>query len=180
MLRKLGIAFAVVVVLMAGFAVVVALQPADFRIERSATMATTPATVFALINNFHQWDHWSPWAKLDPEMTTTFEGPEAGAGAVYSWSGNDLVGEGKMTITESRPDALVQIKLEFLRPMAATNTTRFALAPEGEGTTVTWSMEGTNNFVGKAFCLFMDMDKLVGGDFEKGLAAMKSVAEQGA
>lgn len=177
MLKKLGIVLGVLVALIFVFAVVVALQPAAFRIERSATIDAPPATVFGLVNDFHAWERWSPWAKLDPEMTTTYEGSDAGAGAVYSWKGNSQVGEGRMTITESIPNERVQIELAFLKPMAATNTAIFALAPEGDGTAITWSMEGSNNFMGKAFNLLMNMDELVGADFEKGLADMKAAAE---
>ena len=119
----------------------------------------------------------SPWAKLDPSMKKTHEGAPAGTGAIYSWSGNDQVGEGRMTLTESRPSELIRIKLEFMKPFAATNTTEFTFKPEGNQTMVTWSMFGMNNFIAKAFGLFMNMDKMVGGDFEKGLASMKSVVE---
>ncbi|HKS37269.1 MAG TPA: SRPBCC family protein [Verrucomicrobiae bacterium] len=106
----------------------------------------------------------------------THEGAAAGTGAIYSWAGNKEVGEGRMTITESRPNELIRIKLEFLKPFAAVNTTEFAFAPAGNQTAITWSMTGTNNFMAKAFCMFMEMDKMVGGDFEKGLAQMKSIA----
>lgn len=159
------------------FVTIVAMQPSEFQIARSATMDATPPAVFEQVNDFHNWEAWSPWAKLDPEMTQTYDGSDAGTGAVYSWAGNREVGEGRMTITDSRPDELVEIRLEFLKPFAATNTTVFAFAPEGGGTQVTWTMYGTNNFVAKAFGLFMNMDELVGADFEKGLAQMKTVVE---
>jgi hypothetical protein len=110
-------------------------------------------------------------------MKTTFEGPAAGTGASYSWVGNSQVGEGKMTITESRPSDLIKIKLEFIKPFAATNATDFIFTPSGNATYVKWTMAGDNNFIGKAFSLFMNMDKMIGGDFEKGLAQMKTVAE---
>jgi hypothetical protein len=113
-------------------------------------------------------------------MKTAHEGPESGTGAVYSWSGNDEVGEGRMTITESRPTKLVRIKLEFLKPMAATNESEFAFQPEGDETQVTWSMVGEKGFLIKAICLVMDMDAMIGADFEKGLAQLKAVAEAGA
>ncbi|MBX3176727.1 MAG: SRPBCC family protein [Candidatus Hydrogenedentes bacterium] len=175
--RKLGIAFSILAALVAVFCVVVALQPADFRIERSASIDAPPENVFALVNNFRHWDRWSPWARRDPEMTAAYEGPEAGAGAVYAWAGNNEVGEGRMTITESIPHARIEIQLDFFRPFAATNTAVFTFAESGGATSVTWSMEGRNNFLAKAFNLLMDMDAMVGGDFEKGLAAMKSAAE---
>ena len=175
MLKKILLALAL---LGAVFLVVVALQPANFRVTRSATMAAPAAAVFAQVNDLHQWDAWSPWAKLDPAMKQTHEGAPAGPGAIYSWAGNKEVGEGRMTITESRPDELVRLRLEFLKPFAAVNTTEFNFKPEGKQTAVTWSMSGTNNFMAKAFCLFMNMDKMVGGDFAKGLAQMKSVVEE--
>lgn len=174
MLKKILIALAVIVIV---FVIVVALQPAGFRIVRSTTIAAPAPKVFEQVNDFHKWDGWSPWAKLDPAMKTTFDGAPAGTGAIYSWSGNNDVGEGRMTLTESRPNELVQIKLEFIKPFAATNTTEFTFKPEADKTMVTWSMFGTNNFMAKAFGLFMNMDKMVGGDFEKGLAQLKSVAE---
>ena len=159
------------------FVIVVATRRADFQITRSATIAAPPAVVFAQVNDFHLWDAWSPWAKLDPAMKQTYEGTPAGPGAIYSWAGNKDVGEGRMTLTESRAPELIRIKLEFLKPFAAVNTTEFSFKPEGTQTAVTWSMTGTNNFMAKAFCMFMNMDKMVGADFEKGLAQLKTVAE---
>jgi hypothetical protein len=175
MLKKILIAVAGVIVI---FASVVALQPADFRITRAATIAAPPDEVFHQVNDFHNWQAWSPWAKLDPDAKNSFEGPLAGEGAVFHWSGNSDVGKGNMTITESRPSELVRIKLQFEEPMAATNDTQFKFEPEGDGTRVTWEMSGTNNFIGKAFCLFMNMDKMVGGQFEEGLANIKSIVER--
>jgi hypothetical protein len=134
--------------------------------------------VFEHVNDFHKWRAWSPWEERDPDMERTYDGPAAGEGAKYAWAGNGDVGEGKMTITESRPGELIRIKLEFLKPMSATNTTEFTFKAEGDGTVVTWDMTGRNNFMAKAFCLFMNMDKMVGGDFEKGLANLKSIAEK--
>ena len=173
-LKKILIGIAVILV---AFVVIVALQPSDFRIMRSINISAPPATVFAQVNDFHNWEAWSPWAKLDPAAKATFEGPSAGEGAIFRWVGNEEVGEGNMTITESRPTDLIRIKLEFLKPFAATNTAEFTFKPEGNRTVVTWSMFGTNNFIAKAFCLFMNMDEMVGGQFEKGLASMKSVTE---
>jgi uncharacterized protein YndB with AHSA1/START domain len=174
MLKKILLGLVAVLVVLAA---VIAMQPADFAITRSTTIDAPPATVFGQVNDFHKWEAWSPWAKMDPEMKTTYEGPAAGTGAMYSWVGNSKVGEGKMTIVESRPDELVKIRLEFLKPFAATNDTEFAFKPDGTGTHVTWTMSGKNGFVSKAFSLCMDMDKMVGGDFEKGLAQMKSASE---
>jgi hypothetical protein len=174
MLKKIFVGIVVIVV---AFVVIVALQPSEFRVARSTTVSAPPAAVFAQVNDFHNWEVWSPWAKLDPAAKVTFEGPSAGEGAIFRWVGNEEVGEGSMMITESRPSDLVRIKLEFLKPFAAINTAEFTFKPEGNRTAVTWSMFGTNNFIAKAFCLFMNMDKMVGGQFEKGLASMKSVTE---
>jgi uncharacterized protein YndB with AHSA1/START domain len=164
-------------VIVAGALVVVATRPAEFRVTRTGTIAAPPATVFAQVNDFHKWEAWNPWGKLDPAMKESYEGAPAGVGAVYTWTGNSQVGEGRMTITESRPNELIRIKMEFLKPFAATSTAEFTFRPEGNRTTVTWTMEGTNNFMAKAVHLVMNMDRMIGGQFEKGLAAMKSVAE---
>ena len=177
MRKKLLIGLGVVAALLAIFMVVVALQPSTFRVERTATMAAPPADVFAQVNDFHNWDAWSPWAKRDPKMKATYEGPSEGEGAIYRWAGNDEVGEGGMTITESRQSDLIRIKLEFLKPYASTCATEFTFEPKDDQTAVKWSMAGQNTFIGKMFCLFMNMDKMIGGDFEKGLAHMKAVVE---
>lgn len=169
---------AMLAVLVGGFLVVVAMQPEDFLVTRSATMAAPPARVFSEVNSFHQWQAWSPWAKLDPNAKTFYEGPEAGVGAQFTWSGNSDVGEGMQTIVESKPDERIQIRLDFKRPMEATNDTEFLFKPEGDKTVVTWNMSGKNNFVGKAFCMFMNMDKMIGMDFEKGLASLKAIVEK--
>jgi uncharacterized protein YndB with AHSA1/START domain len=174
MFKKILVAIAAVVVV---FVVVVAIQPSEFRITRTATISAPAPAVFAQVNDFHNWETWSPWAKLDPAAKTTFEGQSAGTGAIFRWAGNKEVGEGSMTITESHPPDLIRIKLEFLKPFAATNTTEFTFTPEGNQTAVTWSMAGKNNFIAKAICLFLNMDKMVGGQFEKGLVNMKSVVE---
>jgi len=178
MLKKIlgGIA-AVLAVLIVVFLGVVAMQPSRFRVERTTTMSAPPGRVFAQVNDFHKWEAWSPWAKLDPAAKNTFEGPSEGTGASFHWSGNDEVGEGKMTILESRPGEMVRIKLDFVKPFASTCDINFTLKPEGDRTTVTWGMAGANSFICKAMCLFMDMDKMVGGMYEKGLAQMKTIVE---
>jgi Polyketide cyclase / dehydrase and lipid transport len=177
MLETVLIALGVIIVLLAALAIVVALQPSEFCVTRTASMSAPAATVFAQVNDFHNWEAWSPWAKVDPAARNTFSGPPAGTGAVFAWSGNKNVGEGRMTITESRPSDLIRINLEFLRPFKATNTAEFTFKPDGNQTVVTWSMAGTKKFIIKAMGLFMSMDKMVGGQFEQGLANMKSVVE---
>jgi uncharacterized protein YndB with AHSA1/START domain len=174
MIKKILIALAVIIVVLV---VIVALQPSDFRVARSATISAPPPAVFAQVNDFHKWEAWNPWGKIDPAMKQTYEGAPAGPGAIYTWSGNNEVGEGRMTITDSRPSELIRVKLEFFKPFAATNTAEFAFKPEGNQTLVTWSMFGEKNFMAKAVHLVMNMDKMIGGQFEKGLADMKSAVE---
>jgi uncharacterized protein YndB with AHSA1/START domain len=179
MRKKILIALVILVAIVGVFAAVVAMQPADFRVARTATINAPAAEVFAQVNDFHNWEPWSPWAKLDPAAKNSFEGASSGKGAIFKWSGNSEVGEGAMTITESQPNDLIRIKLDFVRPMEDTSTTEFTFKPEGKETVVTWSMFGKKGFISKAVCMFMDMDKMLGGDFEKGLANMKSVVEKG-
>lgn len=160
------------------FIIVVALQPSHFKVERSVDIAAAPEFPFGEVNDFKQWADWSPWEKLDPSQKRTFSGAPTGQGSVYEWNGNDKVGSGRMTITKSKPSEELEIKLEFLKPMEQTNITRFAFKPEGANTKVVWTMEGDNGFMGKLFCLFVNMDKMVGGDFERGLASMKEASEK--
>jgi carbon monoxide dehydrogenase subunit G len=167
----------VLVALVLVLVVVVALQPSEFHVERTATVAAPPTDVFAEVNDFHKWDAWSPWAKLDPNAKVAFEGPPAGEGTVMTWAGNDEVGEGKMTLVESRPDELVKIKVDFVKPFEGSSSSQFAFKPEGDQTAVTWSMDAHHNFLDKAFCLVMNGKKMIGDDMEKGLAQMKQVAE---
>ena len=174
MLIKALIALAAVVIV---FVAIVAMQPSDFRVTRTAVIAAPAPAVFAQVNDYRHWKAWSPYEKLDPAMKETYEGAAAGTGAIYTWAGNSQAGEGRATITASRPGELIRIKLEFLKPFAATNTAQFTLKPEGDRTAVTWSLTGTRNFVFKAVGLFMNMDKMVGDQFEEGLAQLKSVAE---
>ncbi|WP_009962085.1 SRPBCC family protein [Verrucomicrobium spinosum] len=162
------------------FFVAAAFQPKDFSITRATTIEAPSTTVFDQVNDFHKWEAWSPWAKLDPQMKHTFEGPASGTGSSYAWVGNNQVGEGRMTILESRPGELVKIKLEFIKPFAATNTAEFTFKSEGSKTAVDWTMLGEKNLMSKAFGLVMNMDKMIGGDFEKGLADLKRVSEAAA
>jgi polyketide cyclase/dehydrase/lipid transport protein len=174
MLKQILIALVAIVVL---FVLVVAMQRSEFRVARTTTISAPAPAVFAQVNDFHNWEAWSPWATLDPGMKQTYEGAPAGTGAVYTWTGNHQVGEGRMTLTESRPSDLIRIKLEFMKPFRATSTAEFTFKPEGNQTAVTWSMTGKNNFIAKAIHLCMNMDKMIGGNFEKGLARIKSMVE---
>jgi uncharacterized protein YndB with AHSA1/START domain len=174
MLKKVLLALGA---LIAVFLIVVATRPATFHVERSASTSAPAAVVFPLVSDFHRWAEWSPWEKLDPAMKKSFEGGP-GIGAKYAWEGNDKVGQGQMTITDMRPPEQLTLKLEFKKPFEATNTTTFTFkpAPNG-GTQIVWAMDGNNNFVGKAMSLFMNMDSMVGKDFESGLADLTKLAE---
>ena len=169
---------AVIAAIVGVFLIVVAMQPSDFKIERSATMRAPAPAAFAQVNDFQNWRTWSPWEKVDPALKRQYQGPKAGTGAVYAWQGNNDAGEGRMTITESRPGELVRIRLEFFKPFAATNQADFTFKPSGDSTTVTWAMTGQNNFLAKAIGLFVDMDRMVGGMFDQGLTQMKAIVER--
>lgn len=174
MIKKLLLGLvAVIAVLLA----VVATRPADFHIERSATVPGEPEVAYSIVNDFQRFGEWSPWEKLDPAMKKTFDGPKSGVGSKYSWAGNDQVGAGTMEITAVDENKKVTMDLHFLKPFEASNVTTYSFAPEGTGTKVTWAMDGKNNFMAKAFGLVMDMDKMVGGDFDRGLASLATVAE---
>ena len=173
MSKKIGIGLVVVLAIAVA---IVATRPSEFHIERSKTIAAPADVVFLFVNDFHDWPSWSPWEKLDPQMQKSHSGAPLGKGAVYEWSGNDQVGKGRMTIKESRPNQLVGIQLEFMEPWTATNDTTFTFHGSGSTTKLTWAMDGENDFMAKAFSLFMDMDALVGKDFETGLDALAKVA----
>ncbi len=177
MLMKILLVLAILVTV---FVFVVATRPSEFHITRTVTIAAPPSAVFEQVNDLRKWKAWSPWAKLDPAAKETFEGPSSGAGAIMRWAGNSQVGEGKMTVTESRPSSLIKMKLEFLKPFAVENAAEFTFLPQDNSshqTVVTWSMSGKSNFMGKAMSLILNCDKMVGGQFEKGLAQLKSVVE---
>jgi len=175
MLKIILIALAAIVVLLV---IIVATRPSDFRITRTGRIAAPIGVAFENVNDLHKWEAWSPWAKMDPNAKNTYDGPIAGTGASMAWAGNNKVGEGRMTITDCRQNERIQFKLEFLKPFKATNTAEFTFKSEGNETTVTWSMSGKNNFMGKAFGLLMNCDKMVGGQFEQGLANLNSVSQE--
>jgi uncharacterized protein YndB with AHSA1/START domain len=158
--------------------IVIAGRPDEFTVTRATIISAPPEKIFPHVNDLHQWQAWSPWAKLDPAALTSFSGADAGAGAAMAWDGNNKVGAGKMTITESQPGALIRLRLDFRKPMQATNTAQFTFVLEGNQTVVTWSMAGKNNLTGKIIGLFMDCEKMCGSQFEKGLANLKSVTEK--
>jgi hypothetical protein len=157
-----------------GFFSFVATRPAQFRILRKRAMKVDPSAVFAMINDFHQWERWSPWDKIDPNLARNYSGNASGVGAKYHWAGAKNVGEGTMEILESTPDERVLIDLHFIRPFEARNKTTFTIERGADAVTLSWIMDGENGFMSKLFGLFMNMDKMVGADFEKGLAAMEA------
>jgi hypothetical protein len=162
----------------AGLFAIVSRRPATFRMQRSATIAAPAERIFPLLDNFREWRAWSPWENLDPDMRRMFSGTDRGVGAIYEWSGNRKAGAGSMEISESQPNDSLAIALHFLKPFKANYTTEFALRTTGDATDLTWSMSGKNNFAAKLFGLFVSMDRMVGKDFENGLASLKSVAER--
>lgn len=176
MAKKILGALAVVIVAFLGFA---ATRPSTATVERSAVIPASPEVVYGLIADFHQWEKWSPWDKLDPNQQRTFEGAAAGVGAIYSWAGNDKVGKGKMEIKDARTNEFVGIRLDFTAPWESLdNRNEFALTPEGTGTKVSWKMIGRQDgLMHKIMSLFFSMEKMVGPDFERGLASLKSAAE---
>ncbi|MEW5849279.1 MAG: SRPBCC family protein [Myxococcota bacterium] len=170
---KIGIGLAAVMAVLLG---VVSTRPDSFRVERSTTVAAPADVVFAQVNDFHAWSAWSPYFKLDPAQKLGFDGAPSGVGAIHSWQ-SEKVGEGRMTIVESRPNERVATQLEFIKPMSSTAQAVFTFAPAPGGVTVSWAMEGRNTLLGKVFALFVDMDELLGKDFERGLADLKTVSE---
>jgi hypothetical protein len=163
------------------FAVLIlaATRPGVFRIERSASIKAASERIFPFINHFHRWTTWSPWEKIDPALKRTYSGANDGKGAKYAWEGNSKVGMGSMEITESSPPGRVVIKLDFVKPFEGHNIAEFTLVPGGESTTVTWAMHGPVPYIGKIMHLFLSMDRMVGGQFEEGLANLKAAAESG-
>ena len=156
--------------------VLAAMRPADFRVERSATLPAAPGALFEHVNNHHKFNTWNPFLKLDPNVKNSYSGPESGVGAVCSWDGNGQVGAGTCTIVESKPDELVRCRMDWKRPLEGTATVDFIFKPDGDKTMVTWAMYGKNNFLGKLVSLFIDCDKMCGPQFEKGLVDLGAAA----
>jgi Polyketide cyclase / dehydrase and lipid transport len=157
--------------------VVTAGQPSEFAVSRQITIAAPPELIFLHVNELRNWEAWNPWASLDPNCKMTYDGPSAGVGASYSWSGSTKIGAGRNTITESRHNELVRFRLEFQKPMVATNTAEFMFQPSGEETVVTWTMSGKRNVPGKLFGLLVNCDNMCSNQFDKGLAKIKSLVE---
>ena len=175
MLKIIGITLAV---LIAGVVIFAAMKPDTFEVRRTASIKAPPESIFPLINEFDRWSAWSPWEKKDPAMQRARSGAARGKGAVYAWDGNGDVGKGRMEITDAAPPSKVTIRLDFEKPFEAHNVVDFMLSPKGDTTEVTWRMRGPAPFFSKVMQVFIDMDKMVGKDFEVGLANLKAIAER--
>jgi uncharacterized protein YndB with AHSA1/START domain len=174
MLKKIGLIVLATLAIILGLA---AMQPSAYSIKREVAIKAGPEKIMPLLADFKQWPAWSPWEKKDPAMKRTLSGADSGKGAQYGWEGNGEVGSGRMEIVDVT-DRRLEIKLDFLGAMASTNKTEFVLTPNGDGTTVTWTMSGPMNFLSKIMCVFFDMDAMIGPDFEKGLQNLKAAAEK--
>jgi hypothetical protein len=174
MLKTAAIVLVVIVIAILIFA---ATGPATFHVERSTMIAATPEKISPFVNDFHNWNQWSPWAKLDPNMRVSYSGASSGQGAIYEWEGNSKVGKGRMEILAAEP-TVTSIKLDFLSPFASHNQANFILQPQGSATRVTWTMDGPNTFASKLMSVFVSMDKMIGKDFDTGLSQLKSAAER--
>ena len=167
-----------ILLLVAGLLIYAATNPDAFRIERSTTIKAPPEKVFALINDFHQWEAWSPWEKIDPAIKRTYRGPGSGAGAVYEWAGNKDIGQGRMEIVESTAASKISLKLDFVTPFEAHNFVDFTLTSQGDSTKVTQAMYGPSPYISKLMTIFFSMEKMVGSKYEEGLSNLKSLAEK--
>ena len=168
---------AVVLVIVIIILIRAATKPDTFRVERAITIKAPPERIFSLIDDFHNFGVWSPWEHLDPAMQRSITGAPSGKGAVYEWSGNAKAGAGRMEILESTTPSRVKMQLDFFKPFKNRNTAEYTLTPQGDSTKVTWAMYGPSPFISKIMQVFVTMDKMIGGDFDKGLAAMKSATE---
>ncbi|MFC3550197.1 SRPBCC family protein [Lysobacter cavernae] len=167
-----------IVVLIAAVLLFAATRPNDFRVQRSVLVQAPPERIHAQINDFHHWQAWSPYEKLDPAMTRSIGGAAQGTGATYGWSGEGKAGAGRMEITRSEPASRITIQLDFTRPFKAHNVAEFTIAPKGDASEVTWAMSGQQPYMAKLMGLFFDMDHMIGRDFEEGLNNLKRIAEQ--
>lgn len=177
MLKAIAIGGAVLLVLVAAVLVVASTKPDTFRVARTATIKAPPEEIFGFIDDFRKWDAWSPYEKLDPAMTRTYGATTKGKGAVYAWDGNSKVGAGRMEIIEDSPPSQITIKLDFARPFEGHNVAAFTLKAGEDATTVTWAMDGPLAYVAKVMSVFFDMDRMIGKEFETGLANLKALAE---
>ncbi len=173
LITVVSVVIAVVLMILA----IVSRRPSTFQVDRKIVIAAAPNTIFGYLDDFRQWTKWSPWEGLDPNLKRTYGGAERGVGATYEWAGNSKAGQGAMSITEAVPGAKVSLDLRFLKPFATHHRTEFDLAATPQGTRLSWAMTGTNSLPMKVMGMFMSMDKMIGKDFEKGLAALKELCE---
>jgi uncharacterized protein YndB with AHSA1/START domain len=179
MLKFLAVVLAVLVLAAGGIAAYAAItQPDTFRVTRSLDMAAPPEKIYSVLSDFRRSGEWSPYEKLDPDMKRTFSGAAAGKGAVYEWDGDSNAGAGRMEIAEAVPAQSVTLRLDFRRPFEATNTVEYKLLPKGDTTQVSWDMHGPMPFISKVICVFVDFDRMIGKDFEAGLANLKALVEK--
>lgn len=171
-------ALLIIAIIVIAILAIAAMRPNEFSLVRSADFAASPDKIFAQLNDFKNWANWSPWEAMDPNLQRNYSGAASGKGAKYAWVGNKKVGEGNMEITRSVPDTSIELNLNFLKPFKASNVTEFTLVPKGDTTKLIWEMRGPSPFMMKIMHLFMNMDKMVGKDFERGLANLKSVVEK--
>ncbi len=175
MVKKIILIILLLIACVLGYA---AIQPSEYEIERSIRITASQEAIFVNVNDLKKFNEWNPWAKLDPQAKMTFDGPTGGIGASYKWEGNNEVGAGRMSIQKSEPNNLVQMKLEMIKPFEDVSFVDFILKPEGRETIVTWKMKGRANYIYKVLCLFINRDKLVGKEFEKGLTNLKVMSEK--
>lgn len=176
MLATIAVIAIIIAVVLAAILIYAATRPSTFVIQRTTSIKAPAATIYPLINDFHQWKQWSPYETKDPAMTRTFSGAASGKGSVYAWQGDKNVGTGRMEITDTSMSK-VTVDLQFITPFKAHNTAEFSLVPNGDATRVTWAMHGPLPYVGKIMHLFINMDRMVGNDFEAGLANLKTASE---
>ena len=178
MFEIIAIIAAVLAVAIAIVLILAATKPATLRVQRATTVKAPPEKIFALISDFHQWRTWSPYENKDPAMQRTYEGAASGRGAVYAWDGNKNVGSGRMEILETSVPSKITIKLDFFKPFEGHNTAEFTMLPQGDGTDVTWLMYGPAPLMSRVMQVFINFDRMIGKDFEVGLANLKSLAEK--
>jgi uncharacterized protein YndB with AHSA1/START domain len=178
MLEIIAIVAIVIAVAIAVILIIATTKPATFSVQRATTVKAPPERIFPLINDFHQWGAWSPWEKKDPAMKRSYSGAASGRGAVYGWEGNNNVGSGRMEILDASAPEKIVIKLDFFKPFEGHNIAEFTMSPQGDGTSVTWLMHGPASFISKVMQVFMNLDTMIGKDFETGLANLKSLTEK--
>ena len=178
MFEIIAIIAVVLVIAIAIILILAATKPDTFSVQRATTVKAPPEKIFPLINDFHQWGTWSPYENKDPAMKRSYSGAASGQGAVYAWEGNKNVGSGRMEILEASAPSKIVIKLDFFTPFEGHNTAEFTMLPHGDATNVTWLMHGPLPFMGKIMHVFINIDRMVGKDFEIGLANLKRLTEK--